>query len=186
MYNIITMNKRKYDILALGVGNTLLSDEGAGIRVVETLETHPKTSKLGLRLMDGGTMGLSLLVDMEDADALIIIDAANLGAAPGTIEIFAGENMDKFLRHRGRSPHDIGLDDLMDGLRLREALPERRALVGIEPARLTVGETLTETVAAAVPKAADAVIDLAQGWLNEIAVTLSSAEDRSRDTAKPQ
>lgn len=151
-------------ILVLGVGNTLLSDEAVGVRVTEALANHPERAALGLRLMDGGTMGLTLLVDMEDADALIVVDAASLGAAPGTVQVFTGADMDHFLRHRGRSPHDIGLDDLMDGLRLRHAVPERRALIGIQPAVLTVGEHLTPAVAAAVPLAAQAVVELARGW----------------------
>ncbi len=186
MYNIIAMNKRKYDILALGVGNTLLSDEAVGIRVIEALQKHPKSAELGLRLMDGGTMGLSLLVDMEDADALIIVDAANFDQGAGTTKIFIGEDMDFFLRNRGRSPHDIGLDDLMDGLRLRDALPIRRALIGIEPARLTVGDTMTDAVAAAVPEATHAIVDLAQKWLSENGLILPSADEQSLNMAKAE
>ena len=158
------MATKQETILVLGLGNILLSDEAVGVRVLEYLETHHASETDALKLMDGGTMGLTLLVDMEDADALVIIDAAVLGKEPGAIQVFEGHDMDHFLRNRGRSPHDIGLDDLMDGLRLREALPERRALVGIEPRILTVGESLTDDVAAAVPKAAKIIIDLVKRW----------------------
>lgn len=158
------MNKCKDTILVLGVGNTLLTDEAVGVRVVEALQDHPDSAELGLKLMDGGTMGLTLLVAMEDADALIVVDAAYLGEGPGAVKVFEGPDMDHFLRNRGRSPHDIGLDDLMDGLRLREAVPEHRALVGIEPQILTIGEHLTEPVAMAVPQAANAILQLARRW----------------------
>lgn len=151
-------------ILVLGLGNVLLKDEAVGVRVVESLENHPQTKSLGLKLMDGGTMGLTLMVDMEDADALIIIDAALVEGPPGTVKVFEGDDMDYFLRHRGRSPHDIGLDDIMDGLRLREAVPEHRALVGIQPADLTVGEDLTPAVQTAVSQAADSVIQVVRRW----------------------
>ena len=151
-------------ILVLGLGNILLSDEAVGVRVQEHLQACPECEQLGLRLMDGGTMGMTLLVDMEDADALIVIDAAHLGKEPGNVQVFEGVEMDEFLRHRGRSPHDIGLDDLLDGLRLREALPECRALVGIEPEILTIWENLTDDVAAAVPQAADMILRLARSW----------------------
>lgn len=158
------MEKFKDTILALGLGNILLSDEAVGVRVIEALARSPQTAALGLRPLDGGTMGLSLLVELEDAGAMIVIDAAALGEAPGAVKVFVGQAMDHFLRRRGRSPHDIGLDDLLDGLRLRSALPERRALVGIEPRSLTVGDELTPEVAAAVPGAVSAVIDVAQHW----------------------
>ncbi|HEY9079333.1 hydrogenase maturation protease [Magnetovibrio sp.] len=151
-------------ILILGLGNILLTDEGVGVHVVEHLRENPPVSTAHLKLMDGGTMGLTLLIDMEDADAMIVVDAALLDREPGAVQVFEGEDMDYFLRHRGRSPHDIGLDDILDGLRLREAVPECRALVGIQPAVLTVGENLTPAVKSAVPKAADAIQSLLASW----------------------
>lgn len=151
-------------ILVLGLGNILLTDEQVGVRAAEAVRDAPEAKALGIRALDGGTMGLSLLVEMEDAGAMVVIDAAQLGAAPGHVQIFEGEAMDHFLRTRGRNPHDIGLDDMLDGLRLRGAVPERRALVGIQPADLHVGEAMTPAVAAAVPEAARAVLGLAARW----------------------
>ena len=151
-------------ILVLGLGNILLTDEAVGVRVVQALQDDPQIEGLGLRLLDGGTMGMSLMVDMEDADALIVVDAAVLGKQPGAVEVFEGQQMDRFLRHRGRSPHDIGLDDILDGLRLREALPDHRALVAIQPAALTVGENLMPAVRDALPVACAAIIKLATRW----------------------
>ncbi len=151
-------------ILVLGLGNILLTDEAAGVRVADYLADHPAAQALGLRTLDGGTMGMSLLVEMEDADALVVVDAAYLDQPPGSIKMFQGAEMDHFLRHRGRNPHDIGLDDLMDGLRLREAVPERRALIGIQPKSLQVGEFLNPEIAAAIPKAGQMILDLVAGW----------------------
>lgn len=106
-------------------------------------------------------MGLSLLVDMEEAGAMVVIDAAQLGAAPGSIKTFQGAEMEHFLGTRSRNPHDIGLDDMLDGLRLRGAVPDQRALVGIQPAHLGIGEEMTAEVAEAVPAAVEAVFGLA-------------------------
>ncbi|MBZ0129618.1 MAG: hydrogenase maturation protease [Rhodobacteraceae bacterium] len=158
------MQASRDTILVLGLGNTLLTDEAVGVRVAEALAADSAVERLGLRVLDGGTMGLTLLVEMEDAGAMVIVDAAYLERPPGSIEVFEGAAMDKFLRTRGRNPHDIGLDDLMDALRLREAVPGRRALVGIQPADIRVGETLTEAVAAAIPQATARIIALVEGW----------------------
>jgi len=158
------MLTREDTILVLGLGNTLLTDEAVGVRVVEYIEGLSEAKDLGLKLMDGGTMGLTLLVDMEDADAIIVIDAAILDQEPGAVQVFEGLDMDHFLRHRGRSPHDIGLDDIMDGLRLREAVPEHRAIIGIQPEILTVGENLTADVQKAVPRAAKVVLEIVTRW----------------------
>ena len=152
------------EILVLGLGNILLTDEAVGVRVLDTLQDHPEFPTQGVKLMDGGTMGISLMVDMEDAQALIIIDAAQMNQPVGTVQVYEGEDMDHFLRNRGRSPHDIGLDDIMDGLRLRSAVPEKRALVGIQPKDLRVGEQLTPKVEAALPQAAESIISLINRW----------------------
>ena len=159
-----TMVTSEETILILGLGNVLLTDEGIGVHVVEHMRQNPPACSANLKFMDGGTMGLTLLIDMEDADAMIVIDAALLGQEPGAVQVFEGPEMDHFLRHRGRSPHDIGLDDILDGLRLREAVPERRALVGIQPAVLTVGESPTPDVQAAIPTATEAIRTLVQAW----------------------
>ena len=159
------MTTRNATILVLGLGNTLLTDEQVGVRVAEAVGMTPEAAKLGIRALDGGTMGLSLLVEMEDADAMIVIDSAYLEAAPGHMEVFEGEAMDRFLRTRGRNPHDIGLDDMLDGLRLRGAVPERRALIGIQPENLRVGEAMTTAVAAAVPDAVRRVLSLVTRWV---------------------
>ncbi len=160
------MTAEKPTILVLGLGNTLLTDEQVGVRVAEAVGRDPRAEALGIRALDGGTMGLSLLVDMEDADAMVVIDAAYLQNSPGHVETFEGAAMDHFLRTRGRNPHDIGLDDMLDGLRLRNAVPEHRALVGVQPAHLGVGEEMTPDVAAAVPAAVEAVFRLAARWLD--------------------
>jgi hydrogenase maturation protease len=151
-------------ILVLGLGNTLLTDEAVGVRVLENLAAKKESETHELKLLDGGTMGLTLLVEMEDAEAMIIIDSAYLNAAPGTVQVFEGEEMDLFLRTRSRNAHDIGLDDLMDALSLRQAVPHKRALSGVQPADLSVGETLTDAVAQAVPEAASRVVEIARKW----------------------
>ena len=158
------MNSKTKPILVLGLGNTLLTDEQVGVRVAEAVGRDPRAEALGIRTLDGGTMGLSLLVDMEEAGAMVVIDAAQLGAAPGSIKAFEGAEMDHFLRTRGRNPHDIGLDDMLDGLRLRDAVPTQRALVGIQPVHLGVGEAMTPAVAESVPAAVEMVFDLAARW----------------------
>ncbi len=162
---VADMSQDNATILVLGLGNTLLTDEAVGVRVAEHIADLPEAAKLGIRALDGGTMGLTLLVEMEDADAMVVIDAAYLQKPPGTVELFEGERMDHFLRTRGRNPHDIGLDDMLDGLRLRGAVPDRRALVGVQPAALTVGEHMTPAVAEAVPRAAEVVLALVRGWV---------------------
>ncbi len=82
--------------LILGIGNTLLTDEGVGIHVLEALEPGLADSP-EITLRDGGTLSFTLAGPIEEADALIVVDAANIKAASGEWKLFQGDEMDAFL-----------------------------------------------------------------------------------------
>lgn len=154
------------EIVVLGVGNILMSDEAVGVRVVERMVSHAEDFS-GVEFIDGGTAGLALLTLIEGYDGLIAVDAASMDAAPGSVRTFEGEEMDAFLSARSRSAHDIGLDDLLNAQRIRGLLPDRRALVGIQPERLNLGENLSPPVADALADAEAAVIGIIRRWRGE-------------------
>ena len=154
-------------ILVLGIGNTLLSDEGVGVHVVHALLNSPDCSRENVEYLDGGTLSFTLAGPIQSADALIVIDAAQLDAAPGALRVFAGDEMDRFLlSNRKSSVHEVGLADLRAIALLAGHWPERRALVGIQPQKLDWGEHPTDDVAAAIPVACRQVNFLIDGWLN--------------------
>jgi hydrogenase maturation protease len=115
--------------------------------------------------MDGGTLSFTLAGPIEEADNLIVIDAAQLHAEPGTIKTFIGNAMDDFLNaHNKRSVHEVGLMDLMTVARLAEHLPARRALIGIQPQKIDWGEHPTDDVQAAIPAVCSKVRQLVEEW----------------------
>ena len=75
--------KKVAETLVLGLGNILLGDEGLGVRVVERLLEQYGFPE-GVRVMDGGTLGLDLLPYVEDAARLLVVDAVQARKAPGT------------------------------------------------------------------------------------------------------
>jgi hydrogenase maturation protease len=152
--------------LVLGVGNTLLADEGAGVHALDYLEQHygdlPNTE-----FLDAGTLSFTLAGDIADADNLLIFDAAQLDDEPGAIRLFEGDALDGFLMSGRRSVHEVGFADLMDIARLQDCLPINRALIGIQPEVLGWGEEPGDKVAAAIPKAAAIAVDLIRRWSAE-------------------
>ena len=153
--------------LVLGIGNTLLTDEGAGVRAVEHFEaTHGDIS--GVVCLDGGTLSFTLAVEIEDTDRLIVIDAVQLHAEPGTVRRFVGDEMDRFVRGSRRTAHEVGLSDIMDMARMTNRLPRHRALIGVQFASTELAETLTEPVAAALPRIADLVMAQIREWDAEL------------------
>jgi len=149
--------------LVLGIGNTLLTDEGVGIHVINALEARFADAD-DVVLLDGGTLSFTLAAAIEDADHLIVVDASELKSVPGTVRTFINADMDAFLNGPRRSVHEVGLMDLMTIARLVDRLPERRALVGIQPEEMGWGEAPTAAVAAAIPAACGEVAQLIEAW----------------------
>ena len=145
------------DILVLGIGNVLLTDEGVGVRTLKELERR-FSFPANVELLDGGTAGIDLLRHIRNRDCLIIIDAMKSGQVPGTIVRVAGEDVPAAFRTR-ISPHQLGLSDLLAAAMLTDELPKNLVLFGVEPESIDIGLDLTETVEANLGKLIEAVAD---------------------------
>ena len=151
------------DTLILGIGNTLLSDEGAGIHAMHQLQSeHPDLP--GVTYVDGGTLSFTLAAYLQDCNNIIVLDAAEFKAPPGTVRTMVGAEMDDFLGAARRSPHEVGLLDLFDIARLTESLPANRALIGIQPKSIEWGTSPTPPVQRALPVAVEQAVDLLTQW----------------------
>ena len=141
-----------------------MSDDGVGQRLLEALAARA-TPDDQVEFLDAGTLGFMLLPRVEQCDALLALDAANVGGAPGELRVFEGADFDDFVRQPRCSVHELGLHDLIDAARLTGALPARRALVGIQPERLGWGMVLSPAVEAALPAAVEAAASLLERWM---------------------
>jgi hydrogenase maturation protease len=150
-------------ILILGIGNTLLSDEGVGVHMLDYLRRHhPELSDA--QFLDGGTLSFTLAPWIEEADCLVVLDAAELKASPGTVQVFEEAEMDHFAGRTKRSVHEVSLGDLLAIAHLTDALPENRALVAIQPQEIDWGHALSNPVKQALPQAAYEVLSLLRQW----------------------
>jgi hydrogenase maturation protease len=135
--------------LVLGLGNTIMSDDGIGPKVIEQLQQAAGLSE-GVTLLDGGTLGLDLLPQLEGVQRLIIVDAVEIGKPAGTCVRLAGDEVPMALETK-LSPHQMGMKDLLAVARLMDQLPEEIVLIGVQPACLEMDTELTPPVAAAIP-----------------------------------
>lgn len=150
-------------ILVLGLGNSLLSDDGVGVHVIEALRPL-LDGRPGIDLRDGGTLGLALLPEIEAAGSLILVDAAEIGGSAGDIRCFEGEAMDQRLVGKKRTAHEVAAADLLDAAALTSGRPSRRALLAVQPASTEWGLEPTSAVRDAVPKACGVVLSLIERW----------------------
>ncbi|HJW71807.1 MAG TPA: hydrogenase maturation protease [Geothrix sp.] len=147
-------------LLVLGIGNTLLGDEGVGVAVVEHLKNHGDPLP-GVDLLDGGTGSLVLLEPMREAKRMILVDATADGASPGTIQRLTPRFSSDF--PPSLTAHDIGLRDLLDSFYLLGETPDV-VLYAISirfPQEIGLG--LSPEVAAAVPEVALRIQHEAEG-----------------------
>ena len=160
------MNSEKPDkkkVLIMGVGNTLLSDDGVGIHITDSL--RPLAAKYPeILIIDGGTLGLSLLPEIEDAAALIVVDAGEIGGEPGEIRVFRNEEMDRQLAGKKSTVHELAVADLLAAASLSGRQPQERVLVAIQPASTEWGLAPTPDVQKAIPLARDLVGSMARDW----------------------
>ena len=152
-----------FNTLILGIGNTLLSDEGAGIHAMNQLQSdYPESPDIVY--VDGGTLSFSLAAYLQDCSNIIVLDAAELKSLPGTVRTMVGAEMDDFLGAARRSPHEVGLLDLFDIARLTESLPVNRALIGIQPKSIEWGTSPTLPIARLVGVLGDDGLKLLNEW----------------------
>ena len=152
--------------IILGIGNTLLQDEGMGIHLLKYLQEHyPQwQSQHNIEMIDGGTLSFDLLSLIQYDQELIVLDAINNKQSPGSVFHFHSKEMDKFLSQPGKSVHEVSLMDLFDMSRLSEQLPEKRAMIGIQPDIIDWGDQLTPKVFDALPEAAEKVKQVLGEW----------------------
>ena len=85
----------------VGIGNNLLTDDGAGIHALERVARENDDEAVDC--IDGGTVGLALLDRLANLDGLVALDAMILGKPPGSVTVLQGESMDTHL-HWGTEP----------------------------------------------------------------------------------
>jgi hydrogenase maturation protease len=149
------------ETLVLGLGNILLGDEGVGVRVIERLQDRYEFPE-GVRVMDGGTLGLDLLPYLKGISRLLVVDAIQAQEPPGTMLRLVRDEIPIFLDASKVSPHQDGLQDLLAVAALTGCLPREVVLWGVQVESLGVGLELSPVVAAQV----DALVERIAGELN--------------------
>lgn len=141
----------------LGVGNTLLTDEGVGVRLIEQLQAGYEIPAV-LEVIDGGTAAMELLEDLENLDLLVIADCVRVGKPPASVVVLKGDEVPAFFRAR-ISPHQVGLSDVLATLEITERAPRNVVVIGVQPFDISTCMEQSAPVRAAMPEALQAIRD---------------------------
>lgn len=131
----------------LGLGNLICSDDGVGVLAAQHLQAQRAALPPGVTVLDGGTLGLSLLPYVEDADVLLLLDAVRAEKSAGQLVRLTGEQVITAVRER-LSAHQLGVAELLSAARLQGRYPRRVTLLGLVPAHVGLGTELSAPVAA--------------------------------------
>jgi len=149
-------------ILVLGLGNIIMTDDGVGGRAVETLRAR-YTFPSEMRMEDGGTLGLDLLPMFEGIDRLLIIDALEMDAEPGSIFRLEGEEVPRALASKV-SVHQMGIQDLLAVSELQGHLPAELVVWGVQPQTVEMGVDLSPQVAGVFEELLSGVLGELEQW----------------------
>jgi hydrogenase maturation protease len=144
----------------LGVGNWLMSDDGVGVHVAQALALDPPP---GVEVVDAGTDVLSALPFLEQADRVLIVDAAQAGGSPGAVrELVEGD----LVAPRGRGATTLHAVNLLASRHLMApgAVWPEVLILGVEPAVLDYGLALSPAVAAALPQVERRCREIVAAW----------------------
>ena len=143
-----------------GVGNVLRGDDGFGVAVAERLVADGVPDEV--RVLDVGIGGIDLVHELMDAaDALVVVDAVDVGRAPGSVVVLEPEVRDVkamplLERHDELADmHYATPDRAMLLARALDVLPGHVWIVGCQPEDAErLGEGLSAAAAAGVDAAA--------------------------------
>jgi hydrogenase maturation protease len=145
----------------LGIGSTLMADEGFGpaaaLEVSALLETRPAPAGVEVCVVDGGVLGMKLLPHFQSSDLVVVLDAMDVGAQPGSLFRFTPEEAE-LEADQPWSAHEIGLPHLLDMTRLVGATPAV-VIIACQAGAIEPSCELTPPVAGAVARAAELALD---------------------------
>ncbi len=148
--------------VVIGLGNPLMGDDGLGLAALAQLRDEWELPA-GVELVDGGTWGMNLLPVIEDAERVLLIDAINADAAPGTEVVIPRHRLPRYLATK-ISPHQVDMADVLALAELRGTLPEQTTAIGLQPANVELSNELSEVLRCRVNNLVASVVRLLEGW----------------------
>jgi hydrogenase maturation protease len=137
-------------VLLLGLGNDILTDDAVGLYVVRELQpklaAHPS-----INIRETTEMGLALLDFITGYRAVVIVDSIQTGKAPpGFLHELDAASLNQLT---GRTPHFVGVGETLAlGRHLGLTMPEQVKIFAIEVEDpFTLGTDLTPALQSALP-----------------------------------
>jgi hydrogenase maturation protease len=151
-------------VLVAGVGNVLRADDAFGVEVAQRLMAMELPE--GVKVVETGIGGIALVQELQDGyDALVVIDAVDLGRPPGHVMLIIPDVVsvdDMAFGERYDFLADVHLATPERALIMAKALgvlPAKMLMVGCQPVDAeTPGQAMSPEVTAAVGVAVTEIV----------------------------
>ena len=140
--------------LVIGIGNEYRSDDGVGLVVARELRAK---NLPGVLVTESSGDGVALMEVWEAASAVILIDAASSGAAPGTIYRFDAPTQPLPMGVSFHSTHAFGVAEAIGLAGALEQLPPCLIMYAVEGESFSAGVSLSPEVAEAAQRVVEQV-----------------------------
>lgn len=149
-------------IVVMGIGNMLMADDGIGLAALAHLQDEWFVPP-NVELVDGGTWGMNLLPVIESTDRLLILDAIDTGAAPGTLLTLRDHDVPRQLTTK-LSPHQVDLREVLALASFRGTLPRDLVAHGIQPHQIEMSTSLSPIAQASLGEMVESAARTLAGW----------------------
>ncbi|KYK27951.1 MAG: hypothetical protein AYK23_01940 [Candidatus Proteinoplasmatales archaeon SG8-5] len=147
-------------IAVIGIGNPLMSDDGAGVAVLDILRGIHMPE---VDIIELGSGGLTLLHRMEGFDSVVLADAVDFGGEPGEVRIFSPDDVNS-VKTVGYSLHDVDILKVIELARQIDQCPQRIMIAAIQPVKLEHSTEMSEPVRGNLEVLADRIRELVLEW----------------------
>ena len=166
-------------ILVAGIGNVFLGDDGFGVAVARRLARRRLADEVDVA--DFGIRGMDLAYALQrDYDAVVFVDTAPRGEAPGTLSVI---EPDLDLDEVSIDTHGMDPVRVLGLARALGRVPERVLVLACEPERIVHGqhdEDLVGELSAPVQAAVDEAVPLVESLAAELTAELRSERTNSK------
>lgn len=143
-------------VCIIGIGNTLMGDDGVGVRVAEALASRDLGPDVSV--VAGGTEGMALAHHFVDSDAVVVVDAIAASDTPGSVFRLTPQDAG-IIELRSHTSHGLSLPNILLAATLQGTVPEV-IVYAVQIGDITCGfDTLTPEVEAAIPDVCDMAAD---------------------------
>ncbi len=141
----------------IGIGNLICGDEGFGVHTIQYLENNYSFPE-NVILKDAGTAGIYMSPFLEECDPVLVIDVVDIDDEPGSVHFYDVKDVKLGNIQTKMSPHQLGLLEIIEICRLRDAAPENVEFYCAVPLSLETTMELSPTLAPRVKEVADMIL----------------------------